>query len=268
MDKLGKSWQLHQISKKHYKTECVKKCDVVLIANDNSKRLWPLAIVQDLLPGKDEVRRVRLKTAGGTMLRPIIQRLCLIETTPWESKNIFKIDVDVKTKEKTETDPRGESKETLTEPIRQVKLARKGRKINTPEKYFPENAILDSNESLVFEDVGVPLLTDENQLNESLKTILFNVTEAEKEHNVLNIEEEACIIMDNETLNCDNNAHNRVEEGRVHLEQNKDDNAYSNLIQEVSLSMEVLQEEGPSTEKYKKLFILAENTTANRQKRQ
>ncbi|KAJ8928439.1 hypothetical protein NQ314_019028 [Rhamnusium bicolor] len=83
--------QLHQISKKHYKTEFVKKSIVVLIANDNSKRLdWPLALVQDLSPGKNgEVRLVRLKTAGGTVLRPI-QRLCLIETTPWEARIFLK----------------------------------------------------------------------------------------------------------------------------------------------------------------------------------
>ncbi|KAJ8940060.1 hypothetical protein NQ314_010894 [Rhamnusium bicolor] len=107
------------------------------IANDNSKRLdWLLAIVQYLLPGKHrEVRLVRLKTAGGTMLRPT-QRICSIETTPWERKNIFKIDVDVKTKEKKKTVTRVVSEETLTELIRDVKLTRKGRKINIPERYL------------------------------------------------------------------------------------------------------------------------------------
>ncbi|KAJ8967667.1 hypothetical protein NQ314_002705 [Rhamnusium bicolor] len=96
-----------------------KKGDVVLIANDNCKRLdWPLAIVQDLLPGKDgEVRLVRLKTAGGTMLRSI-QRLCLIETTALESKNIFKIDVDVNTKEKKETETRVESEDSNRTDLR------------------------------------------------------------------------------------------------------------------------------------------------------
>uniref|UniRef100_A0ABD2W647 Integrase catalytic domain-containing protein n=1 Tax=Trichogramma kaykai TaxID=54128 RepID=A0ABD2W647_9HYME len=57
--------------------------DIVLIANDNTKRMdWPLAKVTYVVQGKDGVPRVaRLKTASGEVVRPF-QRLLLLEKVP------------------------------------------------------------------------------------------------------------------------------------------------------------------------------------------
>jgi hypothetical protein len=47
--------------------------EVVLLGAENSKRIdWPLAVAEELIPGRDgEVRLVRLRTASGVLLRPI-----------------------------------------------------------------------------------------------------------------------------------------------------------------------------------------------------
>ncbi|UYV69519.1 hypothetical protein LAZ67_6003889 [Cordylochernes scorpioides] len=47
--------------------------DVVLVGMDNKKRnFWPLAVIEEILFGRDEVNRlVKVKTAVGTFLRPI-----------------------------------------------------------------------------------------------------------------------------------------------------------------------------------------------------
>ena len=54
--------------------------DIVLIGNDNQKRLdWPLARVTELILGKDNKPRVvRLKTASGELTRPV-QRIYSLE---------------------------------------------------------------------------------------------------------------------------------------------------------------------------------------------
>ena len=46
--------------------------EVVLLGVENSNRIdWPLAVVEELIPGRDgEVRLVRLRTASGVLLRP------------------------------------------------------------------------------------------------------------------------------------------------------------------------------------------------------
>ncbi|KAJ8977402.1 hypothetical protein NQ317_003183 [Molorchus minor] len=56
--------------------------DVVLIGNDNKKRLtWPLDRIVELIPGKDgTVRLVRVDTAKGQLLRPL-QRIYPLECT-------------------------------------------------------------------------------------------------------------------------------------------------------------------------------------------
>lgn len=58
--------------------------DVVLIGNDNTKRLdWPLAKIEDLIPGRDgRVRVVRLKSANGELIRPIQRVYPLLEGQP------------------------------------------------------------------------------------------------------------------------------------------------------------------------------------------
>jgi len=54
--------------------------EIVLLGVEYSKRLeWPLAVVEELIPGRDgEVRLVKLRTASGVLLRPI-QRLYPLE---------------------------------------------------------------------------------------------------------------------------------------------------------------------------------------------
>jgi hypothetical protein len=46
--------------------------EVVLLGVENSKRVdWPLAVIEELIPGRDgEVRLLRLRTASGVLLRP------------------------------------------------------------------------------------------------------------------------------------------------------------------------------------------------------
>jgi len=54
----------------------------VLIGTENSKRAdWPLAVVEELIPGRDgKVRLVKLRTASGILLRPV-QRIYPLEIT-------------------------------------------------------------------------------------------------------------------------------------------------------------------------------------------
>ena len=54
--------------------------EVVCLGVENSKWLeWPLAVVEELIPGRDgEVRLVKLRTASGVLLRPI-QRVYPLE---------------------------------------------------------------------------------------------------------------------------------------------------------------------------------------------
>lgn len=65
--------------------------DIVLIENENAKRLdWPLARVKELIRGKDgNVRVVRLKTAGGELMRPI-QRLYPLELSYGKDVSMIK----------------------------------------------------------------------------------------------------------------------------------------------------------------------------------
>lgn len=62
------------------KSRKVKVGDVVLVGSDQRKRIdWPLGLVTEVIPGKDEqVRVARVKTANGIFLRPA-QRLYLME---------------------------------------------------------------------------------------------------------------------------------------------------------------------------------------------
>jgi hypothetical protein len=54
--------------------------EVVLLGVENTKRIdWPLAVVEELIPGRDgEVQLVKLRTASGVLLRPI-QRVYPLE---------------------------------------------------------------------------------------------------------------------------------------------------------------------------------------------
>lgn len=54
--------------------------EIVLVASDNVKRIaWPLAVILELIPGKDgHVRVARLRTQNGIYIRPV-QRLYPLE---------------------------------------------------------------------------------------------------------------------------------------------------------------------------------------------
>ncbi|GFS61416.1 DUF5641 domain-containing protein [Nephila pilipes] len=58
----------------------VKVGDVVLVSCDNEKRLdWPMGLVTEVFPGKDNsVRVVRVKTSKGELIRPV-KRLYSLE---------------------------------------------------------------------------------------------------------------------------------------------------------------------------------------------
>ncbi|KAJ8974193.1 hypothetical protein NQ317_007577 [Molorchus minor] len=123
---LGK---LIEFSKRQTKGNEIKTGDVVLIKDGHKRLDWLLGVVLELLPGKDgEVRLVRLKTASGSFLRPV-QRLCLFETTPWDTQNFlkeqFRVRRDRPIKLKSQSETRlEESKEktnVFTRSGRQVK---------------------------------------------------------------------------------------------------------------------------------------------------
>ena len=54
----------------------LKVGDIVLIGCDNTKRIsWPIGLIEELIEGKDGVKRLaKLRTANGCLLRPL-QRL-------------------------------------------------------------------------------------------------------------------------------------------------------------------------------------------------
>lgn len=63
----------------------VKVGEIVLIGHDTKKRIdWPLALVTDVIPGRDGTGRVViLKTKNGTLKRPI-QRVYPLEVSQSE----------------------------------------------------------------------------------------------------------------------------------------------------------------------------------------
>lgn len=77
--------QLTTFSKTKVKKNNLKVGDVVLVTSENKSRLeWPIAVIEKLIPGRDQVvRLVELKTSKGTLIRPV-QKLCLLETIDWK----------------------------------------------------------------------------------------------------------------------------------------------------------------------------------------
>jgi hypothetical protein len=63
--------------------------EAVLIGVENSKRMdWPLAVVEELISGRDrEVRLVRLRRVSGVLLRPI-QRVYPLEIRKGEPRRL------------------------------------------------------------------------------------------------------------------------------------------------------------------------------------
>jgi hypothetical protein len=63
--------------------------EIVLIGVANSKKMdWPLAVVEEIIPGRDcEVRLVRLTRASGVLLRPI-QRIYPLDIHEGEPRRL------------------------------------------------------------------------------------------------------------------------------------------------------------------------------------
>jgi len=70
--------------------------EVVLLGVENSKRIdWPLAVIEELIPGRDgEVRLVRLRTASGVLLRPI-QRVYPLEIHDGEPRRLDQMSAEM-----------------------------------------------------------------------------------------------------------------------------------------------------------------------------
>jgi hypothetical protein len=109
--------------------------DVVLIGNDNQKRInWPLGRITDIIPGKEGITRlVKLRTARGEMLRPI-QRLFPLEITCEMAK-----DVQAKAQRKqVEPTSRAEVSQARmvgsAEPISRTVRTKSGRDIKRPKR--------------------------------------------------------------------------------------------------------------------------------------
>ncbi|KAJ8974346.1 hypothetical protein NQ317_008620 [Molorchus minor] len=121
--------KLIEFSKRQTKGNEIKTGDVVLIKDGHKRLDWLLGVVLELLPGKDgEVRLVRLKTASGSFLRPV-QRLCLFETTPWDTQNFLKEQfrvrrnrpIKLKSQSETRLEESKEKTNVFTRSGRQVK---------------------------------------------------------------------------------------------------------------------------------------------------
>lgn len=116
--------------------------DVVLIASDMKKRIdWPMARIKELYPGKDgHIRVVRLKTAGGELIRPIQKLIPLeAESADDNSRKFFDLvepttespglpETDLKLQEESE-----ELVKTVPKTAPEVKT-RSGRIIKKPER--------------------------------------------------------------------------------------------------------------------------------------
>lgn len=117
----------------------VKVGDVVLVQNENAKRLvWPLARVKDVILGKGgKVRVVRLATANGELIRPV-QRLFPLEL----SCDLTEIDVNAITKKATTTPISKKEKKVLqpskgieSEKVNKITVTRSGRVVKEPRKF-------------------------------------------------------------------------------------------------------------------------------------
>jgi hypothetical protein len=108
--------------------------EVVLIGTENSKRVyWPLAVVEELIPGRDgKVRLVKLRTKAGMLLRPV-QRIYPLE--------IYDEGVPIPKQEAMEVDPEKELTAASREkknggPRSEEVYTRGGRKVKPPPRFL------------------------------------------------------------------------------------------------------------------------------------
>jgi len=103
--------------------------EVVLLGVENSKRIdWPLAVVEELIPGRDgEVRLVKLRTASGVLLRPI-QRVYTLEVHEEEPLRPDQMSADM-----TQETVASLEKDSGTKGVRGQ--TRSGREIKLPSRF-------------------------------------------------------------------------------------------------------------------------------------
>jgi len=108
--------------------------EVVLLGVENSKRLeWPLAVVEELIPGRDgEVRLVKLRTASGVLLRPI-QRVYTLEIYEEEPPRSDQPAVGVAQEAEATVDSIGQKDNGLKGTGVRTKC---GRKIKLPSRFL------------------------------------------------------------------------------------------------------------------------------------
>lgn len=116
----------------------LKVGDLVLIGCDDQKRInWPLAVVKEVIPGRDQqVRSVRVRTAEGVLHRPV-QRLYLLEIPSHCSGVEDCPNEREKTKQKKMEEKKTEEKKTEGEKTEDLELkTRCGRIITVPARYL------------------------------------------------------------------------------------------------------------------------------------
>jgi hypothetical protein len=106
--------------------------EVVLLRVENSKRVdWPLAVIEELIPGRDgEVRLVRLRTASG-VLRPV-QRAYPLETHKGEPR--IPDQMSAETAQETQETVAPPEKDDGSEGVRVQ--TRSGREIKLPSRFL------------------------------------------------------------------------------------------------------------------------------------
>ncbi|XP_045482841.1 uncharacterized protein LOC123686673 [Harmonia axyridis] len=123
----------------------IKLGDIVLVGLDNIKRLdWPLARIEEMIPGRDgKIRVVRLKTATGSLLRPV-QRIYPLEINSRDNEIDFhalnKIGQEKMKEEKgtkRDREPEEQKNEKDDKPAHEKKpvVTRYGRIVKPPSKY-------------------------------------------------------------------------------------------------------------------------------------
>lgn len=156
--------QLSRHSKIKTVSSVLKVGDAILVSNDLEKKLcWPLARVEELIPGNDgKVRTARVKTATGVLVRPL-QRLILLEASFDDQITISARTMTVPSIEKNSGDPTADEEsqvlesnlkqnsngQTPEEPIEDIpappctslrdgeqQQTRSGRVVKTPQRFL------------------------------------------------------------------------------------------------------------------------------------
>lgn len=121
---------VNRSKEKSPKSTSIKVGDVVLIGEDNVKRIkWPLAVVLKMYNGRDGVSRVaKLKTASGELIRPV-QRLYSLEISADQIQNCDSEKSDTK-RRRLKPEIVGQSGDLTNTP----KETRSGRRVLKPQK--------------------------------------------------------------------------------------------------------------------------------------